>query len=84
MRITYDPEADEMFIRLRDGTSDEGEEIGPNVIAHFDARENVLGLEILFASKTIDGSPLAVELALLRRDTAGPPPAPESETIAAE
>jgi uncharacterized protein YuzE len=65
MRITYDPEADAMLIRFRDGTSGESEEVAPNVFVIFDESERPLGIEILFVSKLTGGDPFAVAVDLL-------------------
>jgi uncharacterized protein YuzE len=53
MKFTYDPEAD--AISLFWGTTvAESDEIAPGVILDYDAQGNVVGVEILDASKQID------------------------------
>jgi uncharacterized protein YuzE len=63
MKIEYDQQADAMYIRLRAGDVSESEEVRPGVALDLDANGQVLGIEMLDASKRID-SPweLAVEL----------------------
>lgn len=53
MKITYDPEADAMMIRFKDATISESDEITPNVIADFDDDGEVIGIEILSASRLV-------------------------------
>ena len=54
MRITYDPEADALYLYLtpkaeRDGAAVETVEIAPNVNADYDENGNLLGIEVLSA-----------------------------------
>ncbi|MFQ5340407.1 MAG: DUF2283 domain-containing protein [Anaerolineae bacterium] len=55
MRITFDPKADAMYIRLQpDGTLvSETREVTEDVLIDLDEDENIIGLEILFASRQI-------------------------------
>lgn len=53
MKITYDPEADAMMIRFKDATTSESDEITPNVIADFDDDGEVIGIEVLSASRLV-------------------------------
>ncbi len=50
--MTYDPEADAVYIYLSRGKSDRTEEAGP-FIYDLDAAGRVLGIEILAASKVL-------------------------------
>jgi uncharacterized protein YuzE len=50
--VTYDPEADAVYLRIARGTIDRTEEAGP-FIYDVDAEGRVLGIEILTASKTL-------------------------------
>jgi uncharacterized protein YuzE len=60
MKIKYDPDVDVMRITLKDVAIEEsGEEI-PGIILDFDPEGNVVGIEILQASKRID-NPQAIE-----------------------
>jgi uncharacterized protein YuzE len=71
MRVTYDPEADVLYLALREVLVDESEEVAPNVIIDLDADGRAVGIEIGAASKQIDGNPLALSLELLRREGKG-------------
>ncbi len=64
MKIRYDPEVDAMVIRFRETTVEESDEISPNVIADFDADGEIVGIEILSASRIVD-NPTGVSLDVL-------------------
>jgi YD repeat-containing protein len=51
MKVTYDQEVDILNIELTDGVIDESDEDKPGVILDYDAEGNVVGIEILDASK---------------------------------
>lgn len=51
MRITYDQEADILAILLNNSVIEESDEEKPGVIIDYDHQGNVVGLEILDASK---------------------------------
>lgn len=51
MKITYDSEADAMYIRLREGKVDQTREIAPDTILDFDKKGNVLGIELLWVKE---------------------------------
>ena len=53
MRIDYDPEADAMYIQLREGEIDDTLEAGKNVFVDVDAAGIPLGLELLFAGRAL-------------------------------
>ena len=53
MSLRYDPEADAVYIKLADGVYDESEEVAPGVILDFTLDGQVMGIEILNASKTL-------------------------------
>jgi uncharacterized protein YuzE len=53
MRIDYDPEADAMYIRLRDGEVDDTLEASKYVFVDVDAEGVPIGLELLFAGRTL-------------------------------
>lgn len=53
MRIDYDPQADAMYIRLRAGDVDDTLEAGKYVFVDVDSAGIPLGLEILFAGRTL-------------------------------
>ncbi len=50
--MTYDPEADAIYIRIGKGKVDQTDEAGP-FIYDLNADGQILGIEILFASKTL-------------------------------
>jgi uncharacterized protein YuzE len=51
MRITYDPEADAVYIRFKDATCTT-DHWAEGVAADFDSQRHLVGIEILDASKT--------------------------------
>lgn len=53
MKITYDKEADAMYIYLSQGKVFKTKKIKDGLIADFDKKGNIRGIEILFASKHI-------------------------------
>ncbi|MEH2294560.1 DUF2283 domain-containing protein [Nostoc sp.] len=54
MKITYDPEVDILRIILSDVPIEDSDEEKPGVILDYDEDGNIIGLEILDASKRID------------------------------
>ncbi len=58
MRLTYDPEADALTLRLSDGAVESSEEVAPNVILDFDIEGRVIGIEVLFVSELPDANPM--------------------------
>lgn len=48
MRITYDAEADAMYIKFRETEVDHTQEINENTIIDFDKDGQVIGVEVLF------------------------------------
>ena len=63
MKVIYDTKVDIVRIELREGPVAESDEHNPGVILDYDADGNVIGLEILDASKRIE-NPRAVEYAV--------------------
>ncbi len=53
MSITYDPETDTLTIILSDAQVDESDEVREGTILDFDARGNIVSLEILHASERV-------------------------------
>lgn len=51
MKLHVDPEADALYLRLNDSKIIESEEVSPGVVLDYDAKEEVVGVEILFLSK---------------------------------
>ena len=63
MKVTYDPEVDVLRILLSDAPIEESDEDKPGVILDYDKAGNVVGLEILEASKRM-ANPRSVEYAV--------------------
>lgn len=60
MKIKYDPKVDVIRIILKDVEIEESDEETSGIILDFDSNRNVVGIEILQASKRID-NPQAIE-----------------------
>ena len=58
MKVTYDPEVDVLRILLSDAPIEESDEDKPGVILDYDKDGNVVGLEILEASKRTANPPI--------------------------
>jgi len=54
MKVNYDPETDTLTIELKAGKVVESDESKPGIILDFDKKGDLLGLEILDASKRVD------------------------------
>ena len=65
MKVTYDPEVDVLRILLSDAPIEESDEDKPGVILDYDRDGNIVGLEILEASKRTT-NPRSVEYAVTR------------------
>jgi uncharacterized protein YuzE len=63
MKIIYDPEVDVLRIVFSDAPVEESDEEKPGVILDFDKSGNVIGLEILDASRRME-NPRSVEYAV--------------------
>jgi uncharacterized protein YuzE len=63
MKVTYDPSADILRIVLNSAAIEESDEEKPGVILDYDKDGNIVGLEILDASKRIE-NPRALEYAV--------------------
>jgi uncharacterized protein YuzE len=63
MKITYDPEVDVFRILFSNSPIEESDEDKPGVILDYDKEGNIVGLEILDASKRME-NPRAVEYAV--------------------
>jgi uncharacterized protein YuzE len=64
MKVTYDAEVDVLRIVLSDHAIEESDEDKPGIIIDYDAQGNVVGMEILDASKR-GMSPHGVEYAIV-------------------
>jgi uncharacterized protein YuzE len=63
VKVTYDPEVDVLRILLSDAPIEESDVDKPGVILDYDKDGNIVGLEILEASKRI-ANPRSVEYAV--------------------
>ncbi|MCC5643778.1 DUF2283 domain-containing protein [Nostoc sp. CHAB 5824] len=63
MKINYDPEVDILRIILSDVPIEDSDEEKPGVILDYDEEGNIIGLEILEASKRID-NPRSLEYSI--------------------
>ena len=57
MKITYAPAADALSVRLNNQPIIESEQIKPGIVLDYDEAGNVVGIEVLSASKH-DNAPL--------------------------
>lgn len=53
MRYSYDPKADALYIRFNENRYLESDEVKPGVIFDYDRAGNVIGIEMLNASKVL-------------------------------
>ena len=63
MKIIYDPEVDILRIIFSNAPIEESDEEKPGIILDFDKSGNVVGMEVLDASKRME-NPRAVEYAV--------------------
>lgn len=65
MKATYDEQGDSLWIRWNEQPVDESDEVEPGIVLDYDEDGNVVGIEILNASKKIlgaSGEPLSITL----------------------
>ncbi len=53
MKITYDKEADALYLYFQEGTFSRTKEVGEGIILDMGKKNKILGIEILDASKRI-------------------------------
>lgn len=63
MKVTYDPEVDVVRILFSNSPIEESDEDKPGVIIDYDKDGNIVGLEVLDASKRME-NPRSVEYAV--------------------
>lgn len=63
MKVTYDPEVDVLRILFSNSPVEESDEDKPGVILDYDKDGNIVGLEVLDASKRME-NPRSVEYAV--------------------
>jgi len=61
MRIHYSQEADALYIRLKETDIKNSDEVTDEVIMDYDADGNIVGIEILSASKKADVEQLIIQ-----------------------
>ncbi len=64
MKIQYDPQADALYIELRDEEIEESDEVATGIILDYDKDGQAVGIEILDASRILGGREMKVELAV--------------------
>jgi uncharacterized protein YuzE len=63
MKVYYDPEVDVLRILFSNQAIEESDEDKPGVIIDYDKKGNIVGLEVLEASKNVE-NPRSVEYAV--------------------
>jgi len=63
MKVTYDPEVDVLRITLSSTQIEESDEEKPGIILDYDKDGNIVGMEILDASKRME-NPRSMEYAI--------------------
>lgn len=62
MKVSYHPDTDSMFIKLKPGVEAEGAEVAPGVVLHYTPEGEVTAIDIdSEASKLVDVGRLEVE-----------------------
>ena len=59
MKIEYDPEADALYIQIREARADDNIDIEEGVTVDVDENRHIVGVEILDASKRLSPSDLS-------------------------
>ena len=59
MKVQIDREADALYIRLREGAIVESEEVRPGLVLDFDGNGEIVGIEVLDASRHMNPEELA-------------------------
>lgn len=62
MKITYDKDADAMYVKLTDKKFSKCREIDRNTILNLDEEGNVIGIELLFVSKRFQKIPTTIDV----------------------
>lgn len=60
MKVKYDKETDTLYIQFTDQTIAESDSDKPGIVLDYDAKQNIVGIEVLQASQKM-GTPLKVE-----------------------
>lgn len=59
MKLTIDPEADALYLRLNDAQILDSEQVASGIVLDYDAHDNVVGVEMLHLSRR--GSPVDID-----------------------
>jgi len=59
MKLTIDPEADALYLRLNDAQILDSEQVASGVVLDYDAHDNVVGVEMLHLSRR--GNPVDID-----------------------
>lgn len=59
MKLTFDKDADALYLELEDSSIVESEEVAPGVILDYSQTENVVGIEVLRLSQQPEGLDLS-------------------------
>lgn len=51
MKLTIDREADALYLELEEGAAVESKQVAPGVVVDYDARDRVVGIEMLNLSR---------------------------------
>jgi uncharacterized protein YuzE len=54
MKLNYFPETDSLYIELSEKTSSESKEVSEGIVLDYDAKGNLVGIDIDNASKKLD------------------------------
>jgi len=58
MKVTIDPEADALYMRLSDTRIHDSEEVKPGIILDYAEQNNLIGIEILRVSERVPAASL--------------------------
>ena len=72
MRVTYDPEADAVYLYVGEGVIAETREVAPNVMIDLTETGELVGIELLAASRRPGTKPMALSCEVLGRSEAQP------------
>jgi len=61
MRVHYSPDADAIYIRLKEDRICNTDEVTEDILMDYDDKGNVIGIEILSASEKVDVRELTVQ-----------------------
>lgn len=68
MRLTYDPEADALYLKIGTAEIDRTDEVAPNVMIDLDSSGDLVGIEVLGVSQRPGAEPFKIDFELLVRD----------------